>query len=146
MRPPAVVDASVVLKWQLDDEEAVEQAVTLRDAWLVERRVDLVAPSLCFYEVLNGLLVAARRGRIGDEEAKTAADLLLGRLGLTFLDPPYQEILSVAMRFGISAYDAAYVALGEVLDCDVWTGDRRLYRRLRGKAPRVRWIGDFEGT
>ena len=143
MRPPAVVDASVVLKWQLDDEEAVEQAVALRDAWLLGGKVDLFAPTLCFYEVLNGLVVAVRRGRIGEEEARRAADLLLNKLGIIFVDPSCSDVFAVATRFDISAYDAAYIALGEALNCDVWTGDRRLYQKLKGKTKRIKWIGDF---
>jgi predicted nucleic acid-binding protein len=42
-----VVDASVSLKWALNDEEYVEQAVALRDAAIFERRFQMFAPSLC---------------------------------------------------------------------------------------------------
>ena len=44
-RPYAVVDASVSLKWALDDEEAVAEAVALRDA-AIDGRFEMVAPSL----------------------------------------------------------------------------------------------------
>jgi len=59
-----VVDASVSLKWALNDEEYVEQAVALRDAAIFERRFQMFAPSLWLYEIVNGLRVAVRRGRI----------------------------------------------------------------------------------
>ncbi len=60
----AVVDASVSLKWALDDEDQVAQAVALRDAAVFERRFEMLAPSLWVYEVVNGVVVAVRRGRI----------------------------------------------------------------------------------
>jgi len=57
-----VVDASVSLKWALDDEEAVPQAVALRDAAFRDG-AQMVAPSLWLYEITNGLVTAVRRGR-----------------------------------------------------------------------------------
>lgn len=71
-----VVDASVSLKWVLDDEDAVVQAVALRDA-AVAGQYDLIAPSLWLYEVTNALVVAARRGRVTLEVANQALTLLM---------------------------------------------------------------------
>jgi predicted nucleic acid-binding protein len=52
--PYLVVDASIVLKWQLDDEEYVTEALALRDAWIKKQAVRLLAPTLLIYEVVNG--------------------------------------------------------------------------------------------
>lgn len=65
----AVVDASVALKWQLDDEEHVEQALALRDDFVKGSEPQLCAPSLWVYELVNGLAVAARQGRIRQADA-----------------------------------------------------------------------------
>jgi len=45
--------------------------------------------------------------------------------------------------FEISGYDAAYVALAKTLEADLWTGDRRLFEKVRGRSELVRWIGDY---
>ena len=49
VRPFVVVDASVSLKWALNDEETISQAVALRDDALAGRS-EMVAPSLWVYE------------------------------------------------------------------------------------------------
>ncbi|WP_176232029.1 type II toxin-antitoxin system VapC family toxin [Candidatus Hakubella thermalkaliphila] len=56
----------MALKWYFPDEEGAEQALSLlRDH--VEEKVELHAPSLIDYEVLNGALVALRKGRLERE-------------------------------------------------------------------------------
>jgi len=68
---------------------------------------------------------------------------LLFDLGVRMVDPEAQHIYDLACAWSIAAYDAAYLALAEALDCLLWTGNRRFYRLMRGREPRVRWIGDF---
>jgi predicted nucleic acid-binding protein len=41
-------------------------------------------------------------------------------------------------------YDAQYVALAEMLGCDLWTADLRLVDTLRAALHFVRWIGDYQ--
>lgn len=138
-----VVDASVSLKWTLDDEDSVQQAVALRDAAVFERRFQMCAPSLWVYEVTNGLRVAVRRGRISQETGEKALRYLLA-LNVRLVDPDPVEVYRVASHYDIAAYDAAYFALAESLDVILWTGDERLYAVLKGQTQRVKWIGEFK--
>ena len=69
----AVIDASVVLKWYLSDEQLGEKALTLLDGFL-KQKIDLWAPHLLFYEVLNGLLLAGRKGRLLRENIDPALE------------------------------------------------------------------------
>jgi len=136
-----VVDASVGLKWALDDEEWVSQAVGLRDAALAGRwRV--VVPSLWLYEISNGLATAVHRRRMAADTGLEALTLLLS-LGVRLADPEAEEVYEAAVRFGVTAYDAAYLALAAALGADLWTGDRRFYDAVCQGAPFVRWIGDY---
>ncbi|ACX51410.1 PilT protein domain protein [Ammonifex degensii KC4] len=137
-----VVDASVSLKWALDDEEHVEEAVALRDSAVFERRFEMFAPSLWVYEVANGLLVAVRRGRITLEAGEKALRYFLA-LGVHLADPEPVDIYRCAARYMISVYDAAYLALAEQLDAVLFTGDERLYAAVQKSVPRVKWIGEF---
>jgi len=68
-----VIDASVVLKWYLVDEEYSEKALGLLDQY-VSDELDILAPSLLEYEVINGLIIAKKRGRIQEDKNLLAAD------------------------------------------------------------------------
>lgn len=136
-----VVDASVSLKWALDDEDGVPQAVALRDAAFRDG-VQMVAPSLWLYEITNGLVMAVRRGRLALELGAEALDHLLA-LEVRLADPAARDIYEQALRYEITSYDAAYLALASVLEVPLWTGDRRLYKTVRNTASFVRWIGDY---
>ncbi len=142
MPSPVVVDASVVLKWQLEDEEAVPQALALRDDFLLHGRVSLVAPSLLAYELANGILTAARRGRLSRNLAEEALRLLLAAdIRMLPVDP--LQVFALSFRWKVSAYDGAYLTLAEHLGSEVWTGDRAFYIACRKKGSRIRWIGDY---
>ena len=132
----------MVLKWQLDDEEAVTQAVALRDDFLLRGQVIVVAPMLLVFEVTNGLLTAARQRRLSREQAEEGLALLLAA-GIQLLAVDAARVFSLAMRWKLSAYDGAYLGLAEKLGSAVWTGDRAFYTACRGKGSRVRWIGDY---
>ncbi len=136
-----IVDASVSLKWALNDEEYVTQAVALRDAAVRERRFEMLAPSLWVYEVANGLNVAVRRGRIDGATGEQALRLLLV-LGVRLVDPAPVDVYREAEQSGIAVYDAAYLALARALDAPLWTGDWRFYQAVQGDSL-VRWIGEF---
>ena len=41
-----------------------------------------------------------------------------------------------------AAYDSHYLALAEMLSCELWTGDRRLYNVVKDELPWVKWLGD----
>lgn len=142
MPRPVVVDASVVLKWQLDDEEAVAQALALRDDFLLHDRVSFAAPFLLVFELTNGMLTATRQGRLSRDQAEEGLALLLA-VGIRLMAVDATRVFSLSMRWKLSAYDGAYLGLAEKLDSEVWTGDRAFYTACRGKGSRVRWVGDY---
>lgn len=140
--PMVVADASVVLKWQLDDEDCSLQATALRDDFFARRAVNVIAPHLLLYEVVNGIATAARRRRIAPDKASEALTNLMA-LGVELREVEPLRILEVSLRYNLAAYDAAYVALAEAEKCDLWTGDRAFYQAVKGKLGRVKWIGDY---
>jgi len=51
--------------------------------------------------------------------------------------------LSIATRFKRpKAYDAQYLAVADLLGCELWTADRRLASAVAGELPWVRYVGD----
>ena len=127
-----VIDASVVLKWYLADEEQGERALGLLDGF-VKQKIGLLAPHLLLYEVLNGLLLAGRKGRLLQEQIDPAFEGFLA-LGILFKDPApyYARIIQLGLERSITAYDGAYLALAEGEQVPMITADEKLIR-LAGK-------------
>jgi len=140
--PYLVVDASVSLKWVLDDEDGVVASIALRDD-AHRGQIQMVAPSLWLYEVTNALVVAYLKRRVDLQQGSLALALLVDQ-GVRMADPEPMDCLEIATSFEISGYDAAYLALAETLETELWTGDRRLFEKVRGRSELVRWIGDYE--
>ena len=58
---------------------------------------------------------------------------------------PYERALVLADANSLpAAYDAHYVALAQILGCNLWTNDRRLLNLLGGRLAFVRPIGDYQ--
>jgi predicted nucleic acid-binding protein len=136
-----VIDASVSLKWALDDEDVVEQALALRDD-SIQRRVRMVAPSIWRYEVTNGLVTAVRRRRISEEQGFLALHHLTS-IGVSFSDPDLGHCYRTALSHRVASYDSAYLALADQLGTILWTGDRKFWEAVRPVSSSVRWIGDY---
>jgi predicted nucleic acid-binding protein len=106
---PIVVDASVVAPWFLPDE-----ASAAADA-LSERMADdgAVAPDLLWHEVRNLLVRAFRRGRLPEEEIWVSLRRFES-LPLRSAGPgDATEVMRLAIKHGLTAYDAAYLALAK---------------------------------
>jgi predicted nucleic acid-binding protein len=133
-----VVDASVVLKWVVDEAGSVAAAAL--------RASSLAAPELLLEECANVLWVKQRRGELTADEARE-------RLRLLFEAPvqlvPSASLLNRALELAIhldqTVYDCIYLALALHLDGQLVTADRRLAeasRRDPGLADRVRLLED----
>ncbi len=137
-----VIDASVVLKWYLDDEEYGQKALSLLSKYVSEE-LNIVAPSLLEYEVINGLLIAKKRGRIKEENILNAIDGFVNlEIKFVNLSSLYQEVLHYCKAYNCSAYDASYLAVAEGEGAVMVTSDVGLYKSVRKDLKWVKWIGD----
>ena len=139
----AVVDASVALKFQFHDEEAVGPASLLLAHYVVGK-IDLVAPTLLPYEIVSAVHVAINRKRIEETVGYRAVNYLVS-LGINLhgFEELIETTFNLARRHGLSPYDCCYLALAERLKCDFITGDRRLYNSCQNIIRRIKWIGDY---
>jgi predicted nucleic acid-binding protein len=94
------------------------------------------------YEVVNGVATASRRNRIGVDKADEAIGNLVA-LGIELREVSPRRILEAALKYNLAAYDAAYLALAEDENCDLWTGDRIFYQAVKHESGHVKWIGDY---
>lgn len=116
-----VVDASVLVT-ALGHDGAEGRQVRAR---LRGRR--LFAPELVDLEVTSYVRRARREGRIGPQRAIQAlADLALLSLSRVSHTPFLGRIWE--LRDNVSPYDAAYVALAEIMEAPLLTADARLSR------------------
>jgi predicted nucleic acid-binding protein len=115
-----VVDASAMLEALLRTPAA--KAV---EKWLFDPRQTLHAPHLLDIEVAQVIRRYSANGEIDSERGRASladlADFPLHRYPHDFLLPRIWDL-----RNNLTAYDAAYVSLAEVLDAPLLTRDRRL--------------------
>jgi len=115
-----VIDASVALKWVLD-EDGTPAALQMLDAGALH------APDFVFVEIGNVLWAKVRRRRMSRTAADSAYDSITA-VGLTLT--PLAELIAPARRLAfaldLTVYDTLYAALAQQLDCPLATADRAL--------------------
>ena len=117
-----VVDASVMVELLLS--AGANPRIASR---VLDREQSIHAPHLLDVEVAHVIRRSTLAGLIGAKAGEVAlADLL----DLPILRHPHTLLLPRIweLRKSVSAYDAAYVALAEVLDAPLLTRDARLAR------------------
>ena len=129
-KPIYAVDASTCLKWVFNDEIFSDQAIQLQKQYLLGK-ISLIAPTLWFYEIANGIKSAALRSRISSAKSKLLLSLLLKSKPKTVLmEEVLTECLENAVKFQISAYDSAYITLAQINNIPLITSDQKLVNRV----------------
>lgn len=126
-----VLDCSLALAWALPDESSSKA-----ERFLAALPSDgaLWVPALWWYELANGLTIARRRSRLSEADSLRLTDLF-GALPLhtdTDLHPnSIWRLQTLASRFGLSAYDAAYLDLAQRRGMGLATLDQALLAAAR---------------
>jgi predicted nucleic acid-binding protein len=123
IEPPVICDASVALAW-LKDEPAPGWTVRFW-AHVQDGSFDVWVPTLFWVEVANALV----RSRTLPEEQILEGIIRLEELGFRSVEmerPLRLMAIHLARRFGLTAYDALYLALAETMDALLATTDERL--------------------
>jgi predicted nucleic acid-binding protein len=135
-----VVDASVAVKWVVAENDA-EAALRLLDG-----RRDLFAPAHWLAEAANALWAACRRGELSEQQAHARVIALTeAPVAVVPLAQLAAAAMTIALRLGLTLYDALYLAVAEQQDATLVTADRRLFdaaRRDKDLRARVRWIAN----
>jgi len=133
-----VIDASVALKWVLD-EPGKSAADALLDG-------DLIAPALWLLEAANTLWRRARRGEISAHEAQERlTELYNAPVTTVAIEDDLLAAADLANALGHPVYDCLYLALAIREDTYVITADRRFHAVADQSATytgRVRMLGD----
>jgi predicted nucleic acid-binding protein len=124
---PLIVDASVALKWVLDEDDSL-LARTLASR-------DLMAPDLLWSECANGLWKWVRTGTLSKRVARERfAALRRAPVVLTPTAGLLDRALILAIDLGHPIYDCIYLALALNRGMQVVSADRRFVNAVRGHA------------
>ncbi|UCE12286.1 MAG: type II toxin-antitoxin system VapC family toxin [Candidatus Heimdallarchaeota archaeon] len=124
-----VVDASVVLKWFVEETDT-EKALQVRD-YLKEEAIPIV-PAIFFYEIAN---VLRYKTEFGIEDIKNVVQTLEDfQFRVEFFEKDVAHpTIDLAYQYGITIYDASYIAISKKNQIDFMTADEKLYSKLRGE-------------
>jgi predicted nucleic acid-binding protein len=136
-----VVDASLVVKWFVPEVHSVAAR-----KWLGASH-DYIAPDLVFPEAGNAIWKKVRRGEVSPEDAQSLVnDLSAVGVEAVSMRALVSDAHALAVRTGITVYDATYLTLAVRLETQVITGDDRFARKLAEHpllAPHIRSVEDF---
>jgi predicted nucleic acid-binding protein len=117
---PFVLDNSVVAGWFLEDQatpytEAIGQLLEVDRA---------IVPALWQLEFANVLRTACKRKRLIASQAQEVIDQVCGLpIEIDAATPGLAELLALSLRYDLSSYDAAYLALALRLQLPIATKD-----------------------
>lgn len=136
MSPVRVIDASVVAAWVLPDEDGKTAATLVACA----PGQSLAAPFHFPAEIGNVVAMSERRRRSSPEQARIARD---GVLALSFevdaagFDTVWGAAYPLAVRHGLTLYDALYLELALRLNLPLATFDKELMRAAAAEGVRL---------
>lgn len=136
-----VVDASVVVKWMVDEEHSEAAASLLNGG------ATLVAPALVFAEAANALWAMRRRGDIGAGDLADAVAIL--QTVPIAIPLSMVQLTAAAARLATDldhpVYDCFYLALALQTQYPLVTADARFRAKVRGHpylSDRVEHVAD----
>lgn len=119
-----VADSNLIASCVLVSE-ATESALALR-----AQDGDWRMPRLWRYELMNILSTMIKAKRIDRVTAERTYRQLVEVLGPGEQDPDPARVLSLVEEFGISGYDAQFVALALELSVPLYTHDKEVLRKF----------------
>lgn len=133
MTEQLVVDANVVAKLYLKDEQYIDKADLLFSRFK-RGEICLAAPRVITYEVPAVIKRGAVKAKAGEETWRAALHSFesLESGGLLIIDDSdaKYEATRLAINYRCFYFDALYLLLAEDLGCPFITADERLFRAL----------------
>src|SRR5258708_23556676 len=140
-----VIDANILIAYELADEPLNAQANLILSAWQV-REEKLPGPRLFRSEITAVFRKAVYQQRLNAEQGRVMLSRLLAYpVEFHEDDDLLKEAYELAVRFNRPrAYDSQFMALAERLNCEFWTADERLVNSTQGQFGHIRWLGNWK--
>ena len=138
------VDASLAIKVVVP-EAGSDKADALFEQWANEE-IQLIAP--VFFEVETDSIlrqkVSLRRELTADQAERAFASIRALPIKTTHSAEQRERAWEIAREFQFpTVYDATYLALAELSNCEFWTADEKLFKQVRNKLTFVQWLGNY---
>lgn len=136
-----VVDSSFIVR--LLTRYPQSRYATLWREWELSG-VAVTAPSIITYEVTNAIWQYEQAGDLSTDAAVRSLNRLnLLSIHLISTGEMHVRALEIVRRFPErKAYDPHFVALADLLGCELWTSDKKLYNRLSRHLTWVRLVDE----
>jgi predicted nucleic acid-binding protein len=127
--PDVVLDASALMRGLLrETEEAIEIVERIAAGSMRAHAPDLIGP-----ETAHALVRLVRAGRSTPEAASTMLDAAVSSALVRYQSADLtRPAFRLAVEKGLSAYDAFYAVLSELLELPLVTADRKLAAAVDG--------------
>jgi predicted nucleic acid-binding protein len=138
------VDASLAIKVVVP-ETGSDRGDALFARWAGEE-VQLIAP--VFFEVETDSILrqkaSLRRELTPDQAQRAFASLRVLPIKTRHSVKQRERAWEIASEFQFpTVYDATYLALAELSQCEFWTADEKLFKQVRDKLTYVQWLGNY---
>ncbi len=138
-----VIDASLAAMWAVPEVYS-NQALALANQWAQEH-TRLIAPCLMLTEATNAFYKRVVRREMDLATSVAALNVVL-EFGIEIREEPGLHSRAMELSHQLrrpTTYDCHYLALAEIHNCELWTGDERFYNSVKQKMHHVRWIGSY---
>lgn len=141
------IDASLAIKVVVAEPDS-DKADALF-AHFADQGARLIAPVFFAVETDSILRqkVVVRKELTSEQAEALFAKLVALPIHLISVPAQRQRAWGLSSKFKLATvYDATYLALAELMGCDFWTADRRLFSGVRDSLPFVRSLDEFIPT
>ena len=138
-----VIDASLAAMWSVPEVYS-DQALTLANQWAEENTL-LIAPCLMLTEVTNAFYKRVVQREMDLATGIEALHVVL-EFGIEIREEPGLHSRAMELSHQLkrpTTYDCHYLALAEIHNCELWTGDERFYNSVKETMHQVKWIGNY---
>ena len=143
MSTMVVIDASLAAMWAVPEAYS-NQALVLANQWAQEH-THLIAPCLMLTEVTNAFYKRVARREMELDTAIAALHVVL-EFDIEIREEPGLHSRAMELSHQLkrpTTYDCHYLALAEIHNCELWTGDERFYNSTKEIMHQVKWIGNY---
>ncbi|MHA1253459.1 MAG: type II toxin-antitoxin system VapC family toxin [Candidatus Helarchaeota archaeon] len=121
-----ILDASIIVKW-FNKELYSDKAVSFKNKHL-NNEVIIYVPSLIYFEIANALRY---NPEFGENDLVLVIQALKDlQLKVIPINDWLFNAISLAYKFGITIYDASYIALGQYFNAKIITADEKLKEKV----------------
>ena len=120
-----VIDSSVAIKWFVLEDGRIAALEILQK--LLTKPEDFFVPELFYFELLHVLYKVVGKEERQQHLLHKIIDLPIGRM------PMNKKILTSSLKYqvlGLSGYDAAYVAVAEIVEGQWLTYDKKAHDQI----------------